>query len=358
MTHKAIAGIQGLSVSRGLQRGEGATLTVAADGTLIPTHQQHAILPNSGVSDTVTDITTSNMNSGETVVFYLFNSAHDITFIDNAAGNFRTLDDNDIVLDTTSDRYAEFYCPASNTLLARRTPDSGIGGGGGGDTHPIADTTAIVKDPVDGSKRVRIDVGAVATLTTRSIIMPDQDISLSPDADFNAALATIGQAEAEAGTATTNRIWTAERVAQAIAALETTPANKIFYAQWEQANTSGKFRGKSIGASGNARLSFSIPDDYGSLVSLVNIGIPNSDFTSKNINHESENAGIGEDAQTHTDSDVAHVVSGTNNEFLADDISGVFGSLAPADEATVLVTHVALGASILYTRIKMVYTPA
>lgn len=52
-------------------------------------------------------------------------------------------------------------------------------------------------------------------------------------------LATVGQAEAEAGTATTTRAWTAERVAQAIAALSPSPSGT-----WTDVKTSP---GRAIG---------------------------------------------------------------------------------------------------------------
>jgi hypothetical protein len=63
------------------------------------------------------------------------------------------------------------------------------------------------------------DLAAIATLTTEAF-----GRSLLTQADAAAArttleLETVGQAEAEAGTATTTRAWTAERVKQAIAAL-------------------------------------------------------------------------------------------------------------------------------------------
>jgi len=53
-------------------------------------------------------------------------------------------------------------------------------GAGGGDTLPVLDTTSIVEDPVDLTKEMRIDVGAVATATVRVLTMPDQDIDLTP----------------------------------------------------------------------------------------------------------------------------------------------------------------------------------
>ena len=45
---------------------------------------------------------------------------------------------------------------------------------------PVSDATSLVKDPVDGTKQMRIDVGAVTTATTRVLTMPDQDVDLTP----------------------------------------------------------------------------------------------------------------------------------------------------------------------------------
>lgn len=47
--------------------------------------------------------------------------------------------------------------------------------------HPLSDATSLVKDPVDGTKTMRIDVGAVATSTTRVLTMPDDDVNLGTD---------------------------------------------------------------------------------------------------------------------------------------------------------------------------------
>ena len=43
---------------------------------------------------------------------------------------------------------------------------------------PVADNVALVKDPTDGTKRTRIDTGAVSTATTRTITMPNADVNL------------------------------------------------------------------------------------------------------------------------------------------------------------------------------------
>ena len=54
----------------------------------------------------------------------------------------------------------------------------------GGDTLPIADSTAVVKDPTDDTKLVRIDAGAITTSTTRVITMGDRDVDLADGGTF------------------------------------------------------------------------------------------------------------------------------------------------------------------------------
>ncbi len=54
----------------------------------------------------------------------------------------------------------------------------------GGDTLPIVDSTAVVKDPTDATKQVRIDAGAIATSTTRVITMGDRDVDLASGGTF------------------------------------------------------------------------------------------------------------------------------------------------------------------------------
>jgi hypothetical protein len=51
-------------------------------------------------------------------------------------------------------------------------------------SFPVNDTTALVQDPIDNTKRARVDAGAVATATTRSIIMGDRDVDLAAGGTF------------------------------------------------------------------------------------------------------------------------------------------------------------------------------
>ncbi len=242
--------------------GEGPALTILS-GVLTPTHSLHAINPESGASDTVTDIDTKNMIQGiDECTFYLADDTDTITFSDGA-GNFRTLDSADIVLILTSELFAHFVW-TGDFLLATLFPNSSLGGGG----------------------------------------------------------------------------------------------NKFFWSRWESGGNNGDYRGKNIGPSANFRNTFIIPPDFGTLVSLENYGIPDSTFVSKNINHDSDYGGNGQGKTEHSESDAAHVVSGTIDTHFTDDISGVFSSLAAGDRCGFMATHVSLGASIFYLFIFGVYTPA
>lgn len=49
---------------------------------------------------------------------------------------------------------------------------------------PADDTTALVQDPADNTKRARIDAGAISTSTTRAIIMGDRDVDLGSNGTF------------------------------------------------------------------------------------------------------------------------------------------------------------------------------
>ncbi len=51
-------------------------------------------------------------------------------------------------------------------------------------SFPVNDTTTLVQDPVDNTKRARIDAGAIAPSTTRTITMGDRDVDLAAGGTF------------------------------------------------------------------------------------------------------------------------------------------------------------------------------
>lgn len=78
--------------------------------------------------------------------------------------------------------------------------------GGGGTSLPVDDTTALVRDPADTTKRVRIDAGAVATATTRTITMGDRNVDLASGGTFAENSHTHNASDLDAGTLADARV--------------------------------------------------------------------------------------------------------------------------------------------------------
>lgn len=166
----------------------------------------------------------------------------------------------------------------------------------------------------------------------------------------------VTRAEAEAGVLTDLRSWTPERIKQAIDALAN-GITKTVYFDWEQTSADGDYRGRQVTGSGSGRTSFVMPPDFGSLISLEVIGIPNAAIVGENIDLDSDYAAPGEDAQAHSETDAAFTVSAADNEMLKFSIASVFNSLAAGDVCGFKASHQAIGASITYLMTKLVYTP-
>ncbi len=101
------------------------------------------------------------------------------------------------------------------------------GAGGGGDSHPIADSTAIVKGSVDATKLVRVEADGLTTGLTRVLTMADQDIDLTPGSgSFEAADAGLNSI-AGLTTAADRLIYTTALDVYAVATLTEAGRNLI-----------------------------------------------------------------------------------------------------------------------------------
>lgn len=89
----------------------------------------------------------------------------------------------------------------------------------GGLELDVSAFNGVVKIASGNTTAVSISTIGESFLSATSISDAQQVIDLEPGVDVDEFTATVSQAEAEAGVATTRRTWTAERVAQAIAAL-------------------------------------------------------------------------------------------------------------------------------------------
>ncbi len=121
--------------------------------------------------------------------------------------------------------------------------EAASGGGGGGatqlselsdvNTSTATNRNVLVADGTDWESRalVEADISDLASyitdytvtegdVTAHEAALTITESQISDLGTYQVDLDVVSQAEAEAGTATTERIWTAERVAQAIAALE------------------------------------------------------------------------------------------------------------------------------------------
>lgn len=129
------------------------------------------------------------MATGDETWFLPENAARDFVF-HHGVGNVRCAGGSDLTVDASASEFARaIYDHAGLVWVAKFGVDAT--GGGGGDTLPVTDTTALVKDPADATKRVRLDAGLVATGQTR--------VLQAPDGDAKAALFTVERVVGSSG---------------------------------------------------------------------------------------------------------------------------------------------------------------
>lgn len=106
---------------------------------------------------------------------------------------------------------------------------------------------------------------------------------------------------------------------------------------------------------------FSVPEDFGALVSLEMIGIPSvgAAAAAQNIDLFSDYGAIGEDITEHSEAEIttAYDFTGLALKFAVIDVSVVFNSLAAGDICGLTIDHKNIGGTIGYKGIKLVYKP-
>ena len=134
---------------------------------------------------------------------------------------------------------------------------------------------------------------------------------------------------------------------------------KEFFSIATDYNTNyGDFRARSLGTGGSWRFVFSAPLDFGSLVSLELIGIPQGNGTGVGINLDSDYGAVGQAYNTHSESNTTGTYNITQDQLFSLNLATVFTNLAAGDFCGVLVDHQGIGTTINYLGIRMRYNPA
>lgn len=170
----------------------------------------------------------------------------------------------------------------------------------------------------------------------------------------------VTQGEAEAGTATTVRSWTAQRVAQAIAALSP-KAIHVPFTGVDYNSNDGTYRTRSVGGSGNQNFSFPVPGSLKAAPSAVYvIGIVNSGGApgaSKDIDITVEygNPLVPEARNQHTGSNTTSLYTiPAQNSFFTINVTAILASIAPGDWVGMNINHGGIGGSLAYLGVVVV----
>lgn len=189
----------------------GSELTISS-GAITPVASVHTVGAESVTTDDLDTINTSGFDqlSVNSIThrprLILRAASGDTITVKHGTGNISLNGAADYAL--SGDKQVELSWNGTNwTDLA--VP----GSGGGGSSLPVDDTTALVQDPADNTKLMRIDVGGVTTATTRVATMPDADLTIvgtataqiltnkTLDANNN-TVTNIGSSEVETGLIT------------------------------------------------------------------------------------------------------------------------------------------------------------
>jgi len=120
----------------------------------------------------------------------------------------------------------------------------------------------------------------------------------------------------------------------------------------------GDYRVGNVGTNSQGRISFDIPDDFGSLIELVLVGIPAASFTNQDIDLLSDYGAVGELKDANSEADTTSVRSGTADTILEYDISGIFTAIEAGDYCGLQVDHNSIGVTVGYLGVRMRYNKA
>jgi len=128
---------------------------------------------------------------------------------------------------------------------------------------------------------------------------------------------------------------------------------------FEPSGSTGDYRTRTVAGSGSWRVSFQVPPDFKSLVSLVVGCIVSAGAagSGKNIDLDSDYGAAGESSTAHSESDATSTYNFTGLSGMHTDINvaGVFSQLAADDRCGLLITHNAIGGALDYLFLRLGY---
>lgn len=131
----------------------------------------------------------------------------------------------------------------------------------------------------------------------------------------------------------------------------------VNYAITRTAN-GGNYAVNNVAGTGSGRFTFVIPSNFISAISLDLIGSPSAGAagSGKNIDLTSSYALVGQDVNTNSQSDVSSTYNlGTVSTFFNLNLLPLYSSLAANHICGILVDHNAIGGTVSYYAIRLVY---
>ena len=115
------------------------------------------------------------------------------------------------------------------------------------------------------------------------------------------------------------------------------------------------YRVRSIASNSSANISFAIPDDFVSVISLSIRGYTDGTVIDQNIDFSSTYAGLGESKTEHTETDTTTTHSYTAGVFTDTDLLPVFSNISAGDTCGLLWDNKGIGSTKHVLRVIMAY---
>lgn len=130
---------------------------------------------------------------------------------------------------------------------------------------------------------------------------------------------------------------------------------KEWYQNLGYSSVDDAYRIRGVASNGSANITFVVPGDFVSLVSLEIIGKADGSVSGVSIDLSSDYGAVGQSTTTHSETDTTTTYSFTSGIQTATDISTVFSSLDAGDSCGLFWDNKSIGAALALLHMKLVY---